>query len=152
MANKEDNSTYAKALQCPDATGFIPAIEAEIKILIQMNMFEIVQTADMDILSGVWAIKTKQYPDGWVNKLKAYYCAHGFEQHEGVDYFETFIPVVMWLTVQLLLMMSILLDLDTSQIDYTIAFVYPPINCLVYIKIPKGFSIDGCVWKLNKCI
>ena len=87
-----------------------------------------------------------------MNKLKAWYCAHGFKQHEGVDYFETFSSVVMWLTVCLLLVMSILLDLDTSQIDYTAAFVHDPINCTVYVEMQKGLSIDGCVWKLKKCI
>ena len=66
-----------------DASGFITAMKAEIKILIHMNVFRIVQqTANMD----VWALKTKQYPNGRVNKLKAHYCAHGFKQTEGVDY------------------------------------------------------------------
>jgi len=35
--------------------------------------------------------------------------------------------------------MSILMDLDTKQIDYTAAFVHAPIDCLVFVKMPKGF-------------
>ena len=155
MASKEDSLTYAKAMWRPDAARFIAVMEAEIEILIQMEVFDIVkQTADTDVLYGFWALKTKRYLDGQVNKLKlkAQYCACGFEQHEGVDYFKTFSPVVIWLTVQLLLMMSIVLDSDTSQIDYTAAFVHDPIYCIVYVEMPKGFSIDGCIWKLKKCI
>lgn len=46
-------------MQYPDAYGFITAINAEIQILIHMNVFEIVQQmANMDVLSGVWALKT----------------------------------------------------------------------------------------------
>ena len=72
MANKEDNPTYAEAMQGPDSAGFIAAMEVEIEILIRMNVFEIVaRTDDMDVVSGIWALKTKQYPDGRVNKLKA---------------------------------------------------------------------------------
>ena len=60
VANKEDNPTYAKAMQGPDSAGFIAAMEAKIAILKEMNVFDIVQrTADMDVLSGVWALKTK---------------------------------------------------------------------------------------------
>ena len=80
----------------------------------------------------------------------------GFEQIEGYDYFETYSPVVMWMSVRLLLVMSILLDLETNQIDYTAAFVHAPIDCLVYVEAPVGFrqqigDVDY-VWKLNKSL
>ena len=69
MANKEDNPTYAEAMRGPDSAGFIAAMEAKIAILMQMNVFEILaRTGDMDVISGVLAIKTKRYPDGRVNK------------------------------------------------------------------------------------
>jgi hypothetical protein len=68
----------------------------------------------MKVLSGVWALKRKRYPDGSIRKLKARYCARGFEQVEGIDYLKKIAPVVMWLTVCLLLIMSILLELETT--------------------------------------
>jgi hypothetical protein len=106
----------------------------------------------MKVLSGVWALKRKRYPDGSICKLKARYCARGFEQVEGVDYFETFAPVEMWLTVCLLLIMSILLELETTQIDYTAAFVHADIDCLVHVAMPPGFGVPGQVWKLRKSL
>jgi hypothetical protein len=106
----------------------------------------------MKVLPGVWALKRKRYPDGSIRKLKARYYAREFEQVEGVDYFETFAPVVMWLTVRLLLIMSILLELETTQIDYTAAFVHADIDCLVYVAMPPGFGIPGQVWKLRKSL
>jgi hypothetical protein len=115
MANKDDNPTFKEAMAGPDAAGFITAMEAEIMTLIDLDVFEIVTRNDnMKVLSGVWALERKRYPDGSIRKLKARYCARGFEQVEGVDYFETFAPVVMWLTVRLLLIMSILLELETT--------------------------------------
>jgi hypothetical protein len=53
--------------------------------------------------------------------LKARFCALGFEQIEGIDFDETFAPVVNWITVRFLLMMSILLGLETKQVDYVAA-------------------------------
>ena len=58
----------------------------------------------------------------------------------------------MWMTVQLLLVMIILLNLDTTQIDYTAAFVHAPIDCLVYVECPKGFVVEGKCWKLKKSL
>ena len=58
----------------------------------------------------------------------------------------------MWMTVQLLLVISILLNLDTTQIDYTAAFVHAPIDCLVYVECPKGFVGKGKCWKLKKSL
>jgi hypothetical protein len=153
MANKDDAPTFKEAMAGPDAGGFITAMEAEIVTLIELDVFEIVDhTSGMIVLSGVWALKRKRYPDGSIRKLKARYCARGFEQVEGVDYFETFAPVVMWLTVRLLLIMSILLKLETTQIDYTAAFVHADTDCLVYVAMPPGFGVPGQVWKLRKSL
>jgi hypothetical protein len=103
MANKDDNPTFKEAMAGPDAGGFITAMEAEILTLIKLDVFEIVdRNSNMKVLSGVWVLKRKRYSDGSIRKLKARYCARGFEQVEGVDYFETFAPVVMWFTVEIL--------------------------------------------------
>lgn len=152
MANKEDNPTYKEAMVSPDAAGFMKAMELEIRTLLELDVFDIVPRPLQKVISGVWAFKRKRYPDGSIRKLKARYCARGFEQKQGVDYFETFAPVVMWLTVRLLLIMSILMDLETKQIDYTAAFVHAPIDCVVFVDMPKGFELPGMVWKLKKSL
>ena len=72
----------------------------------------------------------------------------GFEQKEGVDYYETFAPVVQWQTVCLLLTISILLGLETRQVDYVATFIQNPIDAEVYVEMPRGFSIPGKVLKL----
>ena len=120
----------------------------EILICMELEVYNLVdRTPDMKVISGVWALRRKKYPDGLI--LKASYCANGYKQVEGVDYFETYSPVVMWMTVRLLLVICILLNLDTTQIDYTAAFVHAPINYLVYIECPKGFVVEGKYWKLK---
>jgi hypothetical protein len=152
LANKEDNPTFKEAMASIDAAGFIKAMEIETRTLIDLDVFDVVPRPQQKVISGVWAFKRKRYPDGSVRKLKARYCARGFEQQQGVDYFETFAPVVMWLTVRLLLIMSILMDLETKQIDYTAAFVHAPIDCTVFVEMPLGFTVEGHVWKLKKSL
>jgi hypothetical protein len=153
VANKEDNPTLKEAMNSPDAAGFMKAMEIELDTLIQMEAFIIVDKKQwMNVVSSVWAFKRKRYPDGSIRKLKARICARGFEQIEGVDYFETFAPVVQWMTVRVVLIMTILLNLENKQIDYTAAFLQAPIDHDVYVEMPKLFQVDGKVWKLQRAI
>ena len=97
---------------------------------------------DMNVISSVWAFKRKRYPDGSVRKLKARICAQGFKQQHGVDYFETFAPVVQWMTVCIMLIFTILLGLENKQIDYQSAFIQCELNDTVYVAMPKLFEKD----------
>ena len=46
----------------------------------------------------------------------------GDQQIGGLDVFETFAPVVAWITVRILLVLSMVLSLETQQVDYTDTF------------------------------
>jgi hypothetical protein len=118
-----------------------------------MKAFEIVDEKPwMNVVSSVWAFKRKGYPNGSIRKLKARICARGFEQIEGANYFETFAPVVQCMTVRIVLIMTILLNLENKQIDYTAAFLQAPIDHDVYVEMPKLFQVKGKVWKLQRAI
>jgi hypothetical protein len=153
VANQDDNPTLKEAMNGPDAAGFMKAMEIELDTLIMMKAFVIVEKKSwMNVVSSVWAFKRKRFPDGSIRKLKARICARGFEQIEGVDYFETFAPVVQWMTVRIVLIMTILLNLENKQIDYTAAFLQAPIDHDVYVEMPKLFQVKGKVWKLQRAI
>jgi hypothetical protein len=79
-------------------------------------------------ITPTWAFKCKGYPDGLIKRPKARLCARGDRQQEEVDYFETYAPVVNWQTVRIMLIISILLDLKTIQVDYTAAFLHADID------------------------
>jgi hypothetical protein len=153
IANKDDNPTLKEAMNSPDSAGFMKAMEIEIDTLIHMQAFIVIDKEPwMNVVSSVWAFKRKRFPDGSIRKLKARICARGFEQIEGIDYFETFAPVVQWMTVRVILIMTILLNLENKQIDYTAAFMQAPIDHDVYVEMPKLFQINGKVWKLKRAL
>jgi hypothetical protein len=106
----------------------------------------------MNVLPSTWAFKCKRFPDGRVRKLKARFCVRGDRQVEGVDFFDTFAPVVNWTTVRLMLILSAILGLSTHQVDYTAAFAHAPMDEDVYVDMPRGFSEQGKILKLKKSL
>lgn len=48
------------------------------------------------LISTKWFLKTKCDAQGQINKHKVRLVVHGFEQREGVDFYETFAPMVHW--------------------------------------------------------
>ena len=93
----------------------------------------------MNVLDSTWAFKIKRFPDRLVQKLKARFCVRGDRQIEGINYFDTFTPVVQWSTVWMILVLSLTLGLASKQVDVVSAFCRAPINEDVYVDLPKGW-------------
>jgi hypothetical protein len=53
-----------------------------------------------DDLPSTWAFKIKRFPDGTVKKFKAQF-SRDDHQREGINFFETWAPVVQWSTIQI---------------------------------------------------
>jgi len=157
-ANSEDQPTFEEAMNGPNASGFKQAMDKEIETLEANHTWDVVpRPKGKKVISTTWNLRVKRLPSGFMSKLKARLCCRGFEQIKGLDYTEeeSYSPVVSWVTVRILLIMSILLNLSTLQIDYTAAFTQADINQEVYIEIPRGYKDrypPGSVFKLNKAL
>ena len=113
-------------------------MDSELETLERIKAWSIVvRTLDMNVLDSVWAYKIKRFPDGSLQKLKARFCVKGFQQIEGIDYFETYSPVVSWLTVCLVFTIALLLKLQSIQVDYTAAFPQAPLTDNVFCQNAK---------------
>ena len=140
-------------MKSPDAEGFMDAMTEEVMTLESMGAWEIVdRPVGKNVLPGTWALRRKRYPDGRIKKLKARFCARGDKQIEGVDFFETYAPVVSWNTVRTLLALEVHLGLASCQVDYTSAFVHADLSDEVYVEMPQGFWQDGKVLRLKKSL
>mmetsp|Transcript_27707 Transcript_27707/g.81413 ORF Transcript_27707/g.81413 Transcript_27707/m.81413 type:complete len:191 (+) Transcript_27707:901-1473(+) len=107
---------------------------------------------DINVLGSTWALKCKRYPDGRVRKLNAWFCVRGDQQIAGVDFFDTYAPVVSWQAVRLLLILLVTQNMVIKQVDYTAAFVHAPLgeDEHVYVEMPRGFAQDGYCLKLRR--
>ena len=66
--------------------------------------------------------------------------------------FETFAPVIAWITVMILLILSMILSLETQQVDYTNAFCNAPLDQTVFVELSAGFELPNKVLLLHKSV
>ena len=86
---------------------------------------------------------------------KARLVAQGFLQKHGVDYDETFCPVIRFESVRTVIALAAKNDLKLHQLDITTAFLNGELNEDIYMKQPEGLEVKGkehLVCKLNRSL
>jgi hypothetical protein len=84
--------TYRHALADPHWSA---AMRDEHNALLQNDTWTLVpKPSGANVVSGKWVFRHKYHSDGTLSRYKARLVVHGFSQEHGIDYDETFSPVV----------------------------------------------------------
>lgn len=150
----KDPVSCSEAMQSPDKANWQLAMQKEINDLGAQSTWQLTKLpASRKALKGRWVYKTKQNPDGSINKFKARWVAKGFSQKYGVDYTETFSSTMKFMVLRTLFALAAYLGLECHQIDIKSAFPNAPINEEIYVEQPHGFVTDSTlVCRLNKAL
>jgi hypothetical protein len=112
-------------------------------------------SAQCQIISGKWVFRHKLKLDGSLDRYKACWVLRGFSQEQGVNFDETFNPVVKPATVRVILSLALSLKWETRQLDVKNAFLHGKLAEVVYCRQPTGF-IDSTrpehVCRLNRSL
>ena len=150
-----DPASYSEAMSASDSKQWRKAIEEEMKSLLANNTWTLVTAPKgVNVIGNRWVLKKKLNSDGSVERYKARLTAKGYSQREGIDYHETFAPVVKYKSLRVILSLANSLDYELKQLDVVTAFLYAPIKEDVYMAQPEGFETGGAhmVCKLNKTL
>ncbi|KAH9095794.1 hypothetical protein LEN26_017695 [Aphanomyces euteiches] len=132
-----DPKTPKEALEGPNADKWREAMQLEVDNLMGNGTWELVdRPKDTNIVSNKWVFNIKYDSAGEIEKFKARLVARGLLQRYGVDYTETFSPVIQQQSVRLLLMLGLHFDVDVAHVDVPQAYVKAGLDTNIYMAIP----------------
>ena len=109
----------------------------------------------LNIVGNKWVFKVKHDMYGKFQRCKARLVAKGFLQTPGVDFNETFSPVIKASTIRMVLTIAVSRNWEVRQLDINNAFLNGDLQEVVYMHQPEGF-IDkqkpDHVCRLNKAL
>ncbi|KAJ0919075.1 putative RNA-directed DNA polymerase [Helianthus annuus] len=134
---------------------WVEAMNKEMEALYKNGTWTLVNLPkDRKAIGCKWIYKIKYKSNGEIERFKARLVAKGFSQREGLDFGETFSPVVKMVTIRCVLSLAVKNNWQIYQLDVNNAFLYGSISEDVYIKLPPGYfpEDESRVCKLVKSL
>ena len=75
------------------------------------------------MVTSIWIYKIKHAADGRIEKYKARFVARAFSQKKGIDYEETFPPVVRYTSIRTILSLAAVMKWKIHQMDVKTTFL-----------------------------
>ena len=156
-----NNEVYnlSEMLQQPDKLEFMKAMHEEVGSMFKEKIWRAVPKKEMlDYYSAerskgkqikrhqlimIWSFKRKRRPDGTLTKYKARLCCHGGQQELGVNYWNTYAPVVSWSSIRILMALARLHNLYTKSVDFVQAFPQADVKVNIYLHNPPGVILSN---------
>ncbi|KAL8139110.1 hypothetical protein V2J09_005111, partial [Rumex salicifolius] len=116
------------------------AMQVEFDALMKNGTWDLVpRPSEANVVGCKWIYRVKQKLDGCIDRYKARLVAKGFNQEAGVDYFDTFSPVVKPTTIRIVLSLAITNGWCLRQVDVNNAFLNGDLTETVFMDQPQGF-------------
>lgn len=152
-----DPTSVKEALSSVNRDQWISAMTNEMNNFSENCAWDIVELPEGHTpVKCKWVFKTKLNSDNSIT-YRARLVAKGFSQRQGIDFYETFSPVVKHSTLRLLFALSVKYDFDIVHLDVVTAFLNGKLEEEVFMEIPEYFDSKfrndhRNVLKLNRAI
>jgi hypothetical protein len=147
--------TWTQAMNCKNATHWYRAAEDEITGMQLSGSYVLVpRPPGANVIDSKWVWKKKLDQYQRVKRFRARLVARGFKQIAGVDFFETFAPVMRYKSLLILLSLAAERDYEVRHLDVPKAFLQATLSEEIFMEQPEGFHNGdrSQVWKLLKSV
>jgi hypothetical protein len=153
-ADDEEPRTYKQAMARADADKWNGAIDEEMKLLETMGTWDLVDPppAGTNIIGCRWVFRRKRDDLGQIARYKGQLVAQGFSQAFGIDYFETYAPVVKMASLKILLSLGSRNGYAMNQFDIKGAYLNGIPQLLLYMHQAPGRKVGNKVYRLKRTI
>ena len=135
--------TVAEALKSSDSANWSEAMKCEMTSMNRNKVWNLVEyKPGMKLVKSKWIFKRKIGIDGDFT-YKARLVAQGYSQQAGIDYNETFSPVVRFDSIRTVLSLASKFNLNVNHLDVSSAFLNGNLDETVFMKQPENFIVDG---------
>ncbi|CAI7886825.1 unnamed protein product [Closterium sp. NIES-54] len=132
--------SYAEAITGPYSSQWQAAMDAEMASWKSTGTYvDEVPPPGVNIVDGMWIFRVKR-PPGSPPAFKARYVARGFNQRQGVDYFQTFYPTPTMTTLRVFLHVVAQRDYQLHSLDFSTAFLQGSLHEEIWLRRPPGFT------------
>jgi Reverse transcriptase (RNA-dependent DNA polymerase)/GAG-pre-integrase domain/Integrase core domain len=128
------------------------AIQAELKSLEKREVFgPVVQTPKgVKPVGYKWVFVRKRNEKNEVTRYKGRLVAQGFSQRPGIDYEETYSPVVDATTLRFLVGLTAANGIQMRLMDVVTAYLYGSLDSEIYMKVPEGIKLPKSLQSVNR--
>ena len=118
-------------------------MQVELNSLMKRYVFGlVVQTPKgVKFVGYKWVFVIKHNENNEIIRYKVQLVAQGFSQRPGIDYKETYSPVMDAITFRFLIILAVFEGLDMRLMDVITTYLYGSIDNDIYMKIPEGFKL-----------
>jgi len=127
-----------QALKQDDSAEFIKAVVKEVNDHTTQKHWKVIERSKVPEgvtpLPSVWAMRRKHnLTTNEITKYKARLNVHGGKQEFGVNYYETYAPVVTWFAIRLMIVFAIIFGWALRQVNFVLAYTQAPIEVDMYM-------------------
>jgi len=133
--------SYNSAIKHQEAEKWKEAMDREMLAHQENGTWKLVPwTHDMHVIGNKWVFAEKKDENGVTVRHKARLTGRGDTQIAGVDYGETFSPVVSGTALRIFLNIAATENLEVHQVDVTTAYLNAELHEKIYMKQPQGYE------------
>jgi hypothetical protein len=150
----DEPKSFKEAVNGPYSEEWKVAIQRELKSLADNETWKVVDRKPEDnVVKCKWVFRVKQNPDGTVDRFKARLVAKGYSQKHGIDYLDTYAPVIKMVSIRVILCIALSKGLKIKQKDVDVAFLNSKVKERLIMEVPEGLETpQGKVLEMKKCL